>query len=34
VVMDMVSYCPYTVIDTSTEDSMFGPGKRLAMDRR
>jgi len=33
VVMDMVSYCPYTLIDTSSEDSMFrGLAKRLIMD--
>ena len=33
VVMDMVSYCPYQVIDTSTEDSMFrGLARRLIKD--
>ena len=33
VVMDMVSYCPYKLIDTSTEESMFrGLARRLISD--
>ncbi len=33
IVMDMVSYCPYTLIDTSTEDSIFeGLAKRSLND--
>jgi len=33
VVMDMFGYCPYTLVDTSTEDSMFkGLAKRYLSD--
>ena len=33
IVMDMVSYCPYTVIDTRDEDTIFkGFAKRVLMD--
>ena len=33
IVIDMVSYCPYTLIDTSSEDTMFRDfAKRVLMD--